>query len=648
MNTTLSFSTMNIRKSRLEESDLPDLLGHKIQLQNDIRFNLGEYDEIYEGYGRLSSGYPYRMQNIYTRELEEKKEKVAVLENDHLKATFLIDLGGRLWSLIDKHTGRNLLYTNDIIRFSNLSVRNAWFSGGVEWNCGIIGHTPYTASPMFVSTLEDEDGTPIIRMYETERVRGVTYQMDFILRKDSKALLCRIRLMNESSVVTPMYWWSNIAIPESEGGQIVVPADHAYSYQQDEKLEGYVAKVHIPNVNGVDIVHYGNIPKQVDYFFDEDESERKFLCGIDSEGYGLMHVSTSRLRSRKMFSWGNNKGSENWQDFLTDKAGRYIEVQAGIGKTQYGCIPMAPHTSWEWIESYSPVTLDPDLDWNGIRLEAEHKVESFLEENDLEKILKDTRALAHEKGTLIQEGSKETQLHNYMRTFKDRPLKNHLEFPMEEDSFKKWKDLVDEGIAPYQDVDEVPDVYFSEDEVFDALRELKEQNWYTLYHLSLGYYFRSRFDKAERYALLSIEKEDSIWARHALAAALLKMGRKDEASETILKAISLGGNRNLSFMKEASRILLDTSCYSEYADIYENMLNDGYRKDDRIHYNYIIALYKLEEYEKAKQLLDENGGFVPSDIREGNDELEKVYRDILDHLGMKDSKVPDNLKFRSL
>ena len=352
MKTTLTFTTMKIRRSKLESSAMPDLLGHKIQLQNNVRFHLGEYDEIYEGYGRLSSGFPYRMQNLYTRETEEVDEKIAILENDYIRATFLPELGGRLWELVDKKTGRNLLYTNDIIRFSNLAIRNAWFSGGVEWNIGMIGHTPFTASPIYVARLEDEEGNPILRMYETERVRGVTYQMDFMLRKDDRSLLCRMRIMNESDDVTPMYWWSNIAIPESEGGRIVVPADYAYSYQQDSNQKGSIQKVHIPEVSGIDVTHYENIPKQVDYFFEEEEAHRKFLCGIDGDGYGLMHVSTSRLRSRKMFSWGSNRGSENWQDYLTDNAGRYIEVQAGLGKTQYGCIPMAPHTSWEWMESY--------------------------------------------------------------------------------------------------------------------------------------------------------------------------------------------------------------------------------------------------------------------------------------------------------
>ena len=131
---------------------MPDLVGGLI-LQNKLEFYLDEDDELFEGYGRWQTSYPYRQYTCYSRELRETEVKTAVLENDYLKAVFLPEYGGRLWSLTDKEQGRELLYTNDVLRFSNLAVRNAWFSGGVEWNLGVIGHTPLTCL-LYTSTLK--------------------------------------------------------------------------------------------------------------------------------------------------------------------------------------------------------------------------------------------------------------------------------------------------------------------------------------------------------------------------------------------------------------------------------------------------------------------------------------------------------------
>lgn len=157
-----------------------------------------------------------------------------MLENDYLKAVFLPEYGGRLWELWDKKKGRDLLYTNDVLQFRNLAVRNAWFSGGVGWNLGVIGHTPLTTEQMYVAKTEMESGVPVLRMYEYERIRGVVYQMDFWLEEDGRFLNCRMRIVNESADVIPMYWWSNIAVPEFEDGRIVVPARRAYTNRDGE------------------------------------------------------------------------------------------------------------------------------------------------------------------------------------------------------------------------------------------------------------------------------------------------------------------------------------------------------------------------------------------------------------------------------
>ena len=145
MRPELRFETKTMRAADLgRESCLPDLLGERI-LQNDLVFRLDEDDEIYEGYGRRQNAYPYRQYNCYTRKLKERDVQTAVLENDYLTAVFLPQYGGRLWELWDKESGRNLLYTNDVLRFSNLAVRNAWFSGGVEWNIGMLRAVAFVA-----------------------------------------------------------------------------------------------------------------------------------------------------------------------------------------------------------------------------------------------------------------------------------------------------------------------------------------------------------------------------------------------------------------------------------------------------------------------------------------------------------------------
>ena len=157
--TTLSFEKFKIKGANLgETSCLPDI-------KNDdyIRATLTVLPEVtpeeskYMGKGMIPTLLPYQIQSGYDRKREMLEFDAAILENEYLRATFITELGGRLWSLYDKKAERELLYANDVFQPGNLALRNAWFSGGVEWNVGIKGHNPLTCSPLFAEEIKDTD-----------------------------------------------------------------------------------------------------------------------------------------------------------------------------------------------------------------------------------------------------------------------------------------------------------------------------------------------------------------------------------------------------------------------------------------------------------------------------------------------------------
>ena len=140
-------------------------------------------DELRENiqYGRLHSTLPCLNQDGYDRSLVDTTFPALVLENDHLRATVLPSLGGRLYSLVHKASGQELLYRNPVFQPANLALRNAWFAGGVEWNVGSTGHWTGTCAPMHAARVEGPDGTPVLRLWELERTRNLVTQLDFWL-----------------------------------------------------------------------------------------------------------------------------------------------------------------------------------------------------------------------------------------------------------------------------------------------------------------------------------------------------------------------------------------------------------------------------------------------------------------------------------
>src|SRR5690606_7854739 len=115
-------------------------------------------------YGQVSSIHPYLLQDGYSRERTLSPMRLAVLENEHMRAEFALDLGGRLVRLLDRTTGSDLVYRNAIFQPANLALRGAWFSGGAEWNIGMRGHWPLTCDPLYAAEVTGDDGEPVLRM----------------------------------------------------------------------------------------------------------------------------------------------------------------------------------------------------------------------------------------------------------------------------------------------------------------------------------------------------------------------------------------------------------------------------------------------------------------------------------------------------
>lgn len=647
MKPELRFEIKTIPSAALgEESPQPDLLGELI-LQNNLVFDLDEDDELYEGYGRRANAYPYRQYSMYTRNLEKKDYKIAVLENDFVKAVFLPELGGRLWELWDKKEDRNLLYTNDVIYYGNLAVRNAWFSGGVEWNVGVIGHTPLTVEQLYTAETTTEEGAPVLRMYEYERARKITYQMDFWLEESERFLNCRMRIVNESAQVLPMYWWSNMAVPEYEDGRIIVPAEQAYTCE-----DGSVFKVDIPLVKGIDITDYKKIPKSVDYFFDIPKNAPKYIANVDKDGYGMLQMSTDRLRSRKLFSWGNSDASDRWQEFLTDKAGRYIEVQAGLAKTQYGCIPMAPHTAWEWLEQYGPIRVSE----KELQLPHDQRsrkiTEKILKENlpvQLEERLLKTRKMAKNPAKVLLNGS------GYGALAVHGKWTEHLQFSEEKESIRNWKKFFETGILHRPDPMDSPDEFLIEENnlnfIEESIKTTNGDNWYAYYQAGIGAYISGQYKKAQKFLERSLLVAENPWSLHALSCLYLLRGEKKLAARYICRGMHLfqkmpdNGSKS-AYLKEGFKILFISGAYQEIIESYEQS-GPLIQKTGKIKFYYSFALHKLSRDQEAFAVLEEDGGLLIEDIREGEDLVAQLWSDLYEALFQEKAKVPHRYNFKA-
>lgn len=591
-------------------SDVPHLSLDKDA--HKAKSDIDNFEGLFIDYGWRETSYPYTQQNSYAEETEQEIT-VAVLENEYLYAEFLPTLGGRLWKLYDKKKQRDVLYTNDVIRFRNLSIRNAWFSGGVEWNCGIIGHSPFTCSQMYCAFVKGKNGEDVLRFYEFERVREIYYQIDFWL--DENKLMTAVRIENQNSEVVPMYWWSNMATPEYKGGRVVVPANSAYNNSDGMGIK----KSQIPFDNGIDVSYPENIPNTIDYFYDIAKNDDKFIANVDSEGYGLLQFSSSNLKGRKLFSWGHRKGSSHWQKMLTDKAGDYVEIQAGLGKTQYECIPMPPKCVWSFSECYTLADIPEskvNLPYNELVNAVREQIHSLGGCNMLDKKLPDfLNDISLQKGDVVLSGSG----FGYLNKTLGGKAPEHLAF-YADDEVKPWIDLAENKTL----MGRLSFAYGCKMENL-LMKNRNICNWNIAYQLALLAYDRREFEKAKQYCAQSLIFDNNEYNNHLYGFILYQLD--DERSVYFAEKCIDINSGSYCLAESVFALLLKQKAYSSVIGCFDK-LSEDIKQNPRILMYLSMAYLKAGDAKKAEEILTGNGGLVLLDFREGDKFLDILYRSI--------------------
>ena len=583
-------------------------------------YTLGDDDGLFVNYGMVDYAFPYKVQDNYTRTLKDREQPCVVLENEFLKATFFPQFGGKLHSLFDKKENKNLLFSNSIVRPCHLGVRNAWMSGGVEWNCGYVGHNAFTCDMMHTAVTKLDDGTPVLRFYQFERIRRVVYQMDFFLPEGSKLLFVRTKIINPSYEVAPMYWWSNIATPDVKGNRVIVPTDTSYT-----AIDAKPVKIAIPEYNGIDVTYAADNVISIDYFWNIPEDERKFICQVDENGYGLVQTSTKRLKGRKLFVWGNSEGGDRWKNFLTadDESGSYNEIQAGIAKTQYECLPMPPKTVWEWVEAYGAIHTNPQKvhgSWDDAKKESACCLNNMISENDLEALLLSTKKMAKspaEKVIFRADGWGALEQKRREVCSKE-PLCDYLDFGDLSDEQAPWLSLLNNGTVDKHTPKNPPISYVYGKEWTELLEKavaLKDaNNWFAWLQLGLNTFTQKDYDRAEKMLEKSLELEQSPWALYSLAILNRDRGEHKKEVELMLRAFALCPD-DVSLGKEVLRSLYNNKDFENLSRVYESM-PQTVKDEPRCIIYYAFALLEGGDISKAEDILYKDGGILLPDIRE--------------------------------
>ena len=612
--------------------------------------NVTAEETEYFGKGMISTILPYMIQDNYDRERKVKEVKSIVLENNYIKAVFLPEFGGRLWSLWDKKLSRELLYVNSAFQPANLAIRNAWFSGGVEWNFAIKGHNPLTCDPLFSDICKTEDGREVLRMYEYERIRDVVICIEAYLPDDSDVLYIRNTIENTSKDDTYLYWWSNIAVPETEHTRVISPCDESFLCHYFDNAYT-LDKIGYPLYDGKDLSYPKNSAVCQDYFFKIPSESKKWVAAVEDDGKGLIQFSTSELIGRKMFVWGQGNGGRHWSEFLSNPGEKYVEIQAGLLSTQLEHKPMKDGDVISWVEGYCAANCgDVNTDtapWHDAIIEIERQIGSKVNLNDIDNALKNMFPNDFVSTEHITSGSGWGYIERKFRKEHNMPkLSNIVDFP--ENSVgaceKQWLDLMNNKAFDEFDISDEPKSYMVSPKWGELIKTgAKTSNsWYAYLQLGVYYYAQGMTNDSLAALEKSVEIKKNCWALRNIAM-IYKNDFKDyqAAAEYMLKAFEMNPTER-GIVINLAQTLSAAHRYGEWLDISDKLI-PPLKNDGRVLYYNSEALLKTGKPKAALEILCDD--FVMADIKEGEASVSNLWFEIQAALGTNDD-IPYNLDFR--
>lgn len=310
-----------------------------------------------EGRSRI---YPYHTFSGYALQGQMMKHTVVTLENDYIAVYVLPGDGGKVWGAIEKSTGREFIYRNEVIKYRNIAMRGPWTSGGIEFNFGIIGHSPSTASPVDYLTRNNADGGVSCFVGNTDLPSRTDWCVEIRLPKDKAYFETRVLWNNPSPLPQPYYNWMTAAA--------VVSDDLVLQYPGTQELGHPGNAASWPgDTDGRTKARYADNVLKPSMSYHVVGSYNDFIGGYYTDsGFGFGHWALyDEMPGRKAWLWSQSRSGAIWEDLLTDSDGQYMEFQAGRMFNQYSPDPaektpitqtaFTPGATDQWRDIWFPV-----------------------------------------------------------------------------------------------------------------------------------------------------------------------------------------------------------------------------------------------------------------------------------------------------
>ncbi len=313
------------------------------------------YDRALEPSGKDDPIYPYPHLNLdKVGPPTPRNYRAIILENSYTEVLVLPELGGRIWRIVDKTTGRTVTYQNPVVKPTQWGYRGWWLAtGGIEWclpvdEHGLNEYRPWNAtisgSSITVSDREDRTGLDV----------AVTISLD---AAHSYAAI-QPRVTNATGAPQRMQFWLNAMLAlngnhATDSTRFILPAAQVMLHSSDDNgLPNPGSKIDWPVFKGRDLSRYASWRGYLG-FFASPSASADFVGAYDpSSDQGIVRVFPSGVARGVKFFGGKGIDPATW----TNDGSTYFELWGGLSPTFWDYTTIQPGQTFGWTERWYPVS----------------------------------------------------------------------------------------------------------------------------------------------------------------------------------------------------------------------------------------------------------------------------------------------------